>query len=185
MRIAIICLASALALTVGCSKKPASSAASGVPAATPAQANSSGGVITMPHRKSGLWEVAMTTAGAAAMQMTSQMCVDSSADSDLGLRGPHSQMKNCSKMEMHPGLDGVTFDSICSAGGRTATSHGSVKGDFNSSYNVDISTHLDPAPPGITGDMKMSMQARWIGPCPADLKPGQTRMNLGGVHVGG
>ena len=137
----------------------------------------------MPRRKSGLWEMAMDTSGGPGVRMTAQMCVDAATDKDMGWHGPRSQSKNCSKTEFHPGLGGATFDSVCKMGSRTVTSHGVVKGDFDKAYDVDVTTHIDPPQAGVGADMKMSMKARWLGPCPANLKPGQ--VSVGGMHIGG
>jgi hypothetical protein len=184
MRVTVICLASALALTVGCSKKTAlSNTTSASPAVAPAQTGGQAGLV-VPHRKSGLWVMAMDATGGPGVQLKTQACVDSATDKDLAWRGPRSQAKNCSKTEMHPTLGGVTFDSVCKAGPRTITTHGVVKGDFNKSYDVQMTNHIDPPPPGMTSDMKLSMKATWAGPCPADMKPGEMKMDLSGMRLG-
>lgn len=185
MRVAIICLVGALALTAGCSKKPTTSASpSGAPAAVASSTpRTSGAGVFMPHRRAGLWEMAMDTSGGPGVKMTAQMCIDATTDKDMGWHGPRSQSKNCAKNEFHPVLGGVTFDSVCKMGSRTVTSHGVVKGDFDKAYDVDVTTRFDPPQAGVGGDMKTAMKARWLGPCPAGMKPGQ--VNVGGMHIGG
>ena len=45
------------------------------------------------------------------------------------------------------------------------------EGDFDSAYTVNVSTTLD-------GGVKknMTMQAKWLGPCKPDQKPGDIEM---------
>ncbi len=190
MRVAVICcLASALALTAACSKKPAaqagsppSGAAATAPAAAPASAPSGGGGLFSPHRKAGLWEVAIDSSGGPGVQLNGQMCIDASTDKDFAWHGPHSPSQNCEKTVMRPAMGGMTFDSVCRMGSRTITSHGVVTGDFNSAYNVDVTTRMEPARPGMPEEMKSQIKARWLGPCPAGMKPGG--MKMGGMRIG-
>lgn len=191
MRVAVICLASALALAA-CSKKPASQAssapageaASQAAATAAAPAPAPGGGIFAPHRRAGLWQVAIDASGGPGVQMHAEMCVDNSTDKDFAWHGPHSSSQNCSKTEMHPRMGGFSFDSVCRSGARTITSHGTVSGDFNSAYNVDVTTKMDPpGPGGMGGEMRSQIKAKWLGPCPAGMKPGSVKM--GGMTIGG
>jgi hypothetical protein len=182
-------MASALAL-VACSKKPASQASSAPAgetastAAAGAAAAAPGGGVFTPHRKAGLWQLAMDTSGGPGVQMKAQMCIDASTDKDFAWHGPHSSSQNCDKMQMHPTMGGFDFDSVCRTGGRTITSHGTVTGDFNSAYNLDVTTKMDPpGPGGMGGETKAQIKAKWLGPCPADMKPGA--MKVGGMTIGG
>lgn len=189
MRIAIICLAGAIALSAGCSKKPAESSASTGAKATAAAGEAVGEpksvlgrMMTAPRRKSGLWESSMNTSAGPGMKMTAQQCVDSATDKDLAWHGPHSQSKNCEKTEFHPGVGGVSFDSVCKVGSRTVTTHGVVTGDFDKAYDLDLTSHFDPPTPGMGADMKMTMKARWLGPCPAGMKAGEVKASVAGMN---
>lgn len=186
MRIAVICLASALALMAGCSKKPAERAASGASAAAPATTanaptSAKGGILT-PHRKAGLWQLAIDTSGGPGVSFTGQTCVDASTDQDFAWHGPHSTSQNCDKTVMRPTLGGLAFDSVCRMGKRTITSHGVVTGDFNTAYNVDVTTRMDPAQPGMPTEMRSQVKAKWMGACPQGMKPGSVKM--GGMTIG-
>lgn len=187
MRIATVCLISALALTAACSKKPAASAAAdGAPAAADkaqtatAEVKPTGGPFK-PKPRVGLWTMSMNTTGGPGVKMNAQMCIGPDTAADMAWHGPRSPGKNCTQ-QMHPSMGGLTFDSTCRMGKGTMTSHGVVSGDLNSAYTVDMTTHMDPPQAGMS-DMKMSTQAKWLGPCPAGMKPGQ--VNVGGIHVGG
>jgi hypothetical protein len=47
-------------------------------------------------------------------------------------------------------------------------------GDLNDRYHVDIDTHLDPPPAPQAAEVKIGLDARWVGECPAGVKPGDT-----------
>jgi hypothetical protein len=64
----------------------------------------------------------------------------------------------------------MTVDSVCTVAGKTVTSHIVVNGSFDSNYTMAITSEGGalPAPRTIT------LEAKWIGPCAADQKPGDT-----------
>jgi hypothetical protein len=51
-----------------------------------------------------------------------------------------------------------------------------VTGDFNSAYSVKVTSHSDNAPAGAPRDADMTLQAKWLGACAADQKPGDIVM---------
>jgi hypothetical protein len=70
----------------------------------------------------------------------------------------------------------IVVDSVCKMGPMTITSHGVVSGDFNSAYTVKVSSKREggPAIPGMPADgtSNMTIDAKWMGACKADQKPG-------------
>src|SRR3954451_12210445 len=101
----------------------------------------------MPSRKAGLWEMTMTFEGRGAPPQTMQQCIDAATDKSMqdlsqGMRG-----QNCSKREMKKVGNTIVFDSVCSSGTGTTTSHGVVSGDFNSAYTEKITRKREAAPP--------------------------------------
>jgi hypothetical protein len=68
-------------------------------------------------------------------------------------------------------------------GSGTVTSDGSATGDFSSHYKVEATAVTSGAPtPQANGAHKMSIEATWQGPCPADMKPGDMEMP-GGTKI--
>jgi hypothetical protein len=68
----------------------------------------------------------------------------------------------------------------------TMTTSGVASGDFNSAYKVDSTTRMNPAPMPQMAESKMTIEAKWAGPCPAGRKPGDMVMANGMVmHMGG
>lgn len=147
----------------------------------------------MPSRKAGLWEMTMTFEGRGAPPQTMQQCIDAATDKSMqdmsqGMRG-----QTCSKREMKKVGDTIVFDSVCSVGAGTATSHGVVSGDFNSAYTVKINSKREGGPPvpNVPAETSMTVAAKWLGACKADQKPGDiimangTKMNVTDMQTGG
>lgn len=144
-----------------------------------------------PLRKPGLWRMTMTSQG---MHQESQLCVDKAVDEKLGLSGQRPGANPCheNKMTPRPG-GGFDIESVCDLGeAGTMTSKGTVTGDFNADYKVDMTTTTKgAAAPQMNGTRSMTMEARWMGPCPAGMQPGDMtvagmKMNLmrGGMGPG-
>src|SRR6188472_757779 len=145
----------------------------------------------MPSRKAGLWEMTMTFEGRGAPPQTMQQCIDAATDKSMqdmsaGMRG-----QSCSRREMKKVGDTIVFDSVCSTGAGTATSHGVVSGDFNSAYTVKINSKREGGPPNMPAETNMSIAAKWLGACKADQKPGDIimangmKMNVTDMQKGG
>ena len=125
-----------------------------------------------PRRKSGLWEVSMSSAQMPQAMVTRQ-CVDEKTD-DFGKGGPRGKEK-CSKQSVRREGGNVIVESVCQIEGSTATSRGVFSGDFASSYKGELHTKFAPPLHG-NAESKMSFQGRHLGPCPAGQKPGQATM---------
>ena len=51
------------------------------------------------------------------------------------------------------------------------TSHSVMTFTGDSAYKTDTQTHFDPPMMG-RSDSSMAQEAKWAGPCPADMQPG-------------
>jgi hypothetical protein len=130
----------------------------------------------LPSRKPGLWEMKMSVESRNLPAQTIQQCIDASTDQMMqSSAGPFAQQA-CSKRDVQRTATGMTIDSTCTIGGKTATSHAAVNGSFDSAYTMTVTSESD-AMPG--GKMAMSMSAKWLGPCGADQKPGDMIMGNG------
>lgn len=65
----------------------------------------------------------------------------------------------------------ITLDSVCSVDGRKFTSKALITFTSETAYHVDLKEHAEPPLDGVS-DMTITQDAKWIGPCPADVKPG-------------
>ena len=114
-----------------------------------------------PRRKSGLWEVSMSSAQMPA-PMVSRQCVDEKTD-DFGRRPPAQGREQCSKQSVRREGGSVIVESVCQMEGSTATSRGVFSGDFNSAYKGEMVTKFNPPMHGMA-ETKMNFQARLTGP---------------------
>jgi Protein of unknown function (DUF3617) len=105
---------------------------------------------------------------AQARTMGNENGIDASTDqmmqSNLGSSGQNA----CSKRDVQRSADTITIDSVCTVGGKTATSHAVVTGSFDSAYTMTV-TSDSAATPG--SKMSMKMTAKWLGPCTGDRSP--------------
>jgi len=129
----------------------------------------------LPIRKAGLWEIKMVRTGSPVPDMTMQHCTSESTDRQMnGLMGASAQQA-CSKPDIRKTAAGYAADTVCTIAGRSITSHSEVVGDFNSAYTVTTVSHSEGGPGGAR-DTTSKIEAKWIGPCTGDQKPGDIVM---------
>ena len=56
------------------------------------------------------------------------------------------------------------------------TSHSEIIGDFNSAYTVKTTSHSEGGPAATKGDHETMIEAKWLGACKPDQKPGDIVM---------
>lgn len=138
-----------------------------------------------PKRKSGLWEVSMSSPQMPT-PMVSRQCVDEKTD-DMSKGPSRGGAQKCSKQSVRREGANVIVESVCQFDGTTATTHGVFSGDFTTSYKGEMTTRYAPPLHG-TAETKMSFQARLTGPCAPGQKPGdvttQGMPGGAGAHAG-
>lgn len=136
----------------------------------------------IPARKPGLWELKMTMESVGGVPMPSfQHCIDAATDKQMNTLAGGAHAEQCSKKDVQVSGGTVTVDSVCEfGGGMSATSHAVVTGDFNSAYVVKVNSKRTggPATP-IPAETNMTIEAKWLGPCKADQRPGDMIMGNG------
>jgi hypothetical protein len=134
---------------------------------------SSAFALDLPARKPGLWEITVVLEGGRIPPQAAQHCIDADTDKMMGAMG--AQSSNCTKQDAQRVGDTITVDSVCKLGGATVTSHGVITGDFSSGYTVKTTSKREGAAmPGMPakGETQMTLQAKWLGACKPDQKPG-------------
>jgi hypothetical protein len=117
--------------------------------------------VQPPHRKPGMWEQSVQLPGNKPMTM--KMCVDETTES---LYSGMAKRPGCTQeFQKIPG--GYSFKGTCQ--GKTAT--GTAIGDFDKAIKVEV----DSEGAHLTSNLK------YLGPCPADRKPGDMVMPNGQV----
>ena len=131
-----------------------------------------------PQRKAGLWEITMGFAG-QAQHMVTKLCVDSGTDAALyknSLEGGMAKM--CSKRDITKSGNVTAIDSVCKIGESTVTGHSVITPASDTAYHIDHTSHMDP-PMGGHADSRFTQDGKWVGSCPADMKPGDMVMPTG------
>ena len=136
----------------------------------------------IPARKSGLWEVKMSIEGGQMPPQTIQQCIDAATDQEMrqppGMEGV--DMAKACKQDVKRAGDTMTIDSSCNLNGRATQSHMTVTGSFDSAYTMKIAVSGDPPSP--RGEMHVAMDAKYLGACKPDQKPGDLIMP-GGMKI--
>jgi hypothetical protein len=129
----------------------------------------------MPIRKPGLWEMKTVKTGSMLPAMTMQHCTDETTDKEMSTAFAPMSKEVCSRRDFQKTATGYVSDSVCSIGGMSMTSHSDISGDFDSAYTVTTTAHTDSGPSG-PHDTAMTIEAKWLGACKPDQKPGDVVM---------
>lgn len=133
------------------------------------------GAVEMPLRKAGLWEMKLVRTGSPLPEMTMQHCTDETTDKDMSTASSPMSKEICSKRDIQQTATGYVTDSVCSVAGVSMTTHSEITGDFNSAYTVKTTAHSDHGVAGIK-DATTTIEAKWLGACKPDQKPGDIVM---------
>ena len=128
----------------------------------------------LPIRKAGLWEMKMVRAGSSS-DMTMQHCTDATTDKQMSTSFTPGK-ETCSRQDVEKTATGYVSDTVCSVAGMKISSHAEITGDFNSAYTVKSTSHSEGGPSGVPRDTTMTIEAKWLGPCKPDQKPGDIVM---------
>lgn len=114
-----------------------------------------------PKRKSGIWELKMTSA-MLPQPMVTQQCVTESTD-DLARPAPGGP-RDCTRPVISRQGASTVVETDCKVEGSTARTRAVLTGDFASAYKADITINYTPPLQGM-GEQKMAVEGRWVGPC--------------------
>jgi hypothetical protein len=134
------------------------------------------GADELPVRKTGLWEMKIARVGSLLPEMTMQHCTDETTDKEMSAVFSPMSKEICSKRDIEKTETGYVSDSVCSVGGLPMTSHSDITGDFNSAFTVKSTSHVERGPGGVPHDNIVTIEAKWLGACKPDQKPGDVVM---------
>jgi len=165
--IAGVCFA---ALALAACNKPADKTpvAAGKTEGATAPAPVPAGVEAAPKLKAGLWELTSTTPGFTGQVRT---CIDPAVQGDSAFVTQGMDRRNCSHSKWSKTADGYAFDVACEKDGRLFASTGVVSGDFTTHYSLTADAVMSFG--SETRGAKQQIEAKNVGACPADLKPGE------------
>ncbi len=134
----------------------------------------------MPKRKAGLWEIKSQMEGMPSAP-SMQMCVDQATDNLLQERA--KEKPNCSTMDFKTSGNRSTLHAVCKMDNSTVTMDGVYTGNFETGYKSDMKMQYNPPVHGMS-TMRMTQEAKWLGPCKAGQKPGDVIMSNMPGHMG-
>jgi len=138
--------------------------------------------VELPARKAGLWEMKTMRTGSPMPEMTMQQCTDATTDKAMSSSFLPASKDMCSKQDIQKTATGYVTDSVCAVAGMTITSHSEISGDFNAAYTVKTSSHSQGGPAAVPRDSTTVIEAKWLGACKPDQKPGDILMP-GGIKM--
>jgi hypothetical protein len=134
--------------------------------------------VDLPTRKAGLWEMTIQRTGAKDKPAVMQQCVDAATDKQMQQLGQGVSKQMCSKNETRNEGGRLVTESTCQMGGSTIQSKGVVTGQFDSAYRIESRATYKP-PLMNMSESNSVIDAKWLGPCKADQKPGDMMMPNG------
>ena len=140
------------------------------------------GAVELPMRKPGLWELKTARVGSPVPDMTMQHCTDESTDKEMASSFSPASKELCARQDIQKTATGYVSDSVCTIAGMTITSHAEITGDFNSAYTVKSTAHSQGGPAAVPRDSTTTIEAKWLGACKSDQKPGDIVMP-GGIKM--
>jgi hypothetical protein len=154
-------------------------------AATPA-ASSLAQDQDQPTRKPGWWEMQLIITGPTPepIHQTRHLCTDAAFDKVDSPLGVNMSGGGC-QPKVTRTASGWTVAGACDTGKMKITADATATGDFNERYHVDIALRMDPPPAPEAAELKIGVDARWVGECPAGKKPGDTDSPPGGPPPAG
>ena len=127
-----------------------------------------------PTRKPGWWEMQVAISGPTPepIRQTVHLCTNADYDKVQSPFGVNMNGAGCQPTKVAHTATGWTVSGACDTGQMKITANAVATGDLNDRYHVDIDTRLDPPPAPQAGQVKVGLDARWVGECPAGMKPG-------------
>lgn len=130
----------------------------------------------LPARKSGLWQVETRIGNADASPRVVQQCIDAATDQMLQSSAGPFNAAACAQHDVKETADATTIDFKCTVGGKSADANTAITGSMNSAYTMNVTAEGEALP---GGKMTMTTNAKWLGACAADQKPGDVVFSNG------
>ena len=131
----------------------------------------------MPKMKPGLWETTSSTAGqkgAPAHTSKTTMCLNEAVQKDM-MDFAKSMGAQCSKNTTRRDGNKYIGEAECNFGGSTVKSQSVTTFSGDTSYRVESRATFSP-PMGGMSESSTTQEAKFSGPCPAGMKPGDMTM---------
>ncbi len=108
-----------------------------------------------------------------------QMCIDEKTDNAVQQQAQGMTKQSCSKQEIKKSGNQIIVDSVCKFGETTATTHSVFTGSFDTAYKVETKSTYDPPMMGTMKEGSAVIEAKWLGACKPDMRPGDMILGNG------
>jgi hypothetical protein len=159
----------ASASVAACGAKPAADAGQAVDTAAVAPAAGSAlklGADNLPRFREGLWEVVQTEDGQSE---TSKRCVGAEIDGEM--RELLTRETPTCKTQRSASSTGLKVNAVCEQAGGMKTETSLVMTGSDTAYDAKLGIYLIQADGAREGG-ETTLKAKWVGACPAGMKPG-------------
>lgn len=135
----------------------------------------------LPTRKAGLWEQTLMHDGQPSLMGKMRLCADAATDAKQSIFGPKTGNAPCRQSVTRTIGGGYGFTSRCDMGqGGVIASTGVASGDFATHYKVHVDSEIAGASfAAMNGRHVTDIEVRYLGPCPADMAPGDIALGNG------
>ena len=132
----------------------------------------------LPARKAGLWEQRMSSPEGGSPPTVIQQCTDAAAEKAFRDMATGMSQQACTRNETRRDGPRWLTESVCSMGSIKITSKAVMTGNFDSAYRMEVDSQYEPALMGRSASRSV-IDARWLGPCKADQRPGDMILSDG------
>lgn len=143
----------------GAPAAPAAASETAAPAAAPA------GLAAGPA--AGKWKVTVSTGGMDIPP--NEMCYAKQVSMEEAQAMQQQAGMTCT--EQTYAADGKSGHSVCAMQGMTITTDFTVTGDFNTAYTMQMTSSMDPAPPGMPQPSTSTIKMERLGDCDPGTAP--------------
>ena len=135
-------------------------AATAAPAAAPANPMSSGPAA-------GKWKVSVSTGGMDIPP--NEICYAKQVTMEEAQKMQQQSGMTCTEQTF--AADGKSGHSVCAMQGMTITTDFEVTGDFSTAYTMQMTSSMDPAPPGMPQPSVTAVKMERLGDCDPGTAP--------------
>ena len=139
----------------------------------------------LPLRKAGKWEQkTVMEEGGKKHEQTLTICIDGDMERNTAVASDAEHKSSCTKYEVKKDGDKVVIDATCKMNGRDVESLTEMRGDFQNTFDVKISSTTSGFQDSQSISIKrvIEQQGKYLGESCGDLKAGEA-MGTDGTKV--
>jgi hypothetical protein len=132
----------------------------------------------LPKMKAGLWESSTTNSGpkgSPGSSFTHTVCMNDAVQKDI-FAFSQNMGAQCKNSAMRKDGNKYYGEAECVMGSMTVKSTSVTTFNSDTSYRSESKATFSPAMAGMTDSTTLS-ESKFVGPCPANMKPGEINMN--------